>query len=49
MMPSLATKIDEVSPPDSPQANDGKDPATQAGVMALDHSAAQSQEVEPLS
>ena len=49
-MPSLATKIDEVSPPDSPQAKDGKDLATRAGVTAPDHhSAAQSQEVEPLS
>jgi len=48
-MSSLATKIDEVSLPRSPQADDGKRPATQAGAMPPDHSVAQSRENEPRS
>src|SRR5262245_57572317 len=47
MMPSVATKIDDVPPALSPQEHDGRHPAIQVRVTAPDRSIARSQAVDP--
>jgi polyhydroxyalkanoate synthase len=47
MTPSLAAKIDEVPPADSPPAEAAERPAGQPVVTASDHSVARPQEIEP--